>query len=814
MKRRKRVIIYAILSVIPIAIVYFLYPVYHPNNSINPQLSVEQIKKTTESFLKEQNIYYEKEALNVYAAKNQPLIKDVQSKFGLKKGNVLLRNYLPAYFYEVTLLKDTKIEISSDASNKDKKAGEEKNTGSNTLVNYDFNGNLIQYNRKLDDSVNYLKVPLEEAKHTAMLFIARYTNVYGKILNTASHDSTINMATDITSEGQRIEKNRFFFRWKVYDSVSSSVMVVKTAVVGNMVSQFSVNYSIPGVSQSEDENTVITIIAILFYVVVFLVMAVAGYKKIRAYEIGFKNAILIGLISGFSFAAYILMQMGSDFRNEVFIPMIFIFLFWGIIMFVLWAVSEAVVREIWKDKYYTFDVLMNGDFFHSRIGENIITGGFYGIVMLAIYLVFIAIVDTYFCRIQILPSDEAVKMFSNKLNVVYFFNSDIHFGAFYFVVFIAFIFTMLTRRFSKSFYVIAATLVIWGVVHSYVFTPSYIAVIAYMFIGAVVLFLFYRYEVFTALFAMCVFGFFLNSLQLLWLQNNSFIQIQMMPFVMTGLFVLYAIITLSTKDVISDLNKITPQFALHISERQRLQRELEIARDVQMSFLPRSNPFFPGLELAARCVPAMEVGGDYYDFIEFGNNQLGIVMGDVSGKGTQAAFYKTLSKGFLKAIAKTSSSPKDVLSKMNNMFYENVDRGNFITMLLGVFDLAEKKFVFASAGHNPVIYKKDSNEEARFLKSRGLALGLEKGEIFSKTIQEHEIKFDSNDVFILYTDGFTEAMNKKKEEYGEEELLKIINKNYVESAQEILDGHFFIVKNHIGKAVQHDDMSMVVVKIK
>src|SRR5690606_4425591 len=145
----------------------------------------------------------------------------------------------------------------------------------------------------------------------------------------------------------------------------------------------------------------------------------------------------------------------------------------------------------------------------------------------------------------------------------------------------------------------------------------------------------------------------------------------------------------------------TPAFAKNITERQRLQRELEIARDVQMSFLPKSTPDFSGLDIASQCIPAHEVGGDYYDFVKLDKNRLGIIIGDVSGKGTEAAFYMTLTKGFLKALSRSSDSPAAVLSNMNELFYENVERGTFISMIYGIFDIEKNALKLARAGHNP-----------------------------------------------------------------------------------------------------------------
>jgi len=256
-----------------------------------------------------------------------------------------------------------------------------------------------------------------------------------------------------------------------------------------------------------------------------------------------------------------------------------------------------------------------------------------------------------------------------------------------------------------------------------------------------------------------------------------------------------------------------PAFALNITERQRLQRELEIARDIQMSFLPKKNPLINYLDIASICIPALEVGGDYYDFIQFDGNKLGVIIGDVSGKGTQAAFYMILTKGFLKALAKSFRSPLKFLQDMNTLFYENVERGTFISMVCGIFDLENKKFMLARAGHNPVIVRKSAQKNAGTLHPTGLAIGLEKGIVFNKTIQEIEIEITKGDIFVFYTDGFTEARNKFKEEFGEERLVDIVKNNSGLTSEEILNQIIKEVKTFMGKTPQHDDMTMIVAKI-
>jgi serine phosphatase RsbU (regulator of sigma subunit) len=260
-------------------------------------------------------------------------------------------------------------------------------------------------------------------------------------------------------------------------------------------------------------------------------------------------------------------------------------------------------------------------------------------------------------------------------------------------------------------------------------------------------------------------------------------------------------------------DRYVPDYVRRVYERERIQRELEIARNVQVSFLPRHNPDIPHLDVATLCVPAKEVGGDYYDFIELGQDRLGVVIGDVSGKGISAAFYMTLTKGLLKAQARSGGSPRAVLTLLNELFYENAERGIFISMIYGIFDLKRRTLTFARAGHNPMMLRSCKKEMVEELSSPGIALGLESGEAFARTIEERTIGIEKDDIFIFYTDGINEARGKQEDEFGEDRLMLLIERNGDMKAGDLIEE----IKAEIGRFTrnidQHDDMTAVVIKI-
>jgi sigma-B regulation protein RsbU (phosphoserine phosphatase) len=255
-----------------------------------------------------------------------------------------------------------------------------------------------------------------------------------------------------------------------------------------------------------------------------------------------------------------------------------------------------------------------------------------------------------------------------------------------------------------------------------------------------------------------------------------------------------------------------PAHIRRIKERVRLQKELEIAHRVQLGLLPKTQPHVMGFDIAGVCVPALEVGGDYFDFVELQDGNLGIAVGDVSGKGIPAAIYMTLTKGILQSHAGEESSPKQVLSKVNYLMYRTIERNWYVSMFYAVLESKRRLLRFARAGHNPGIVFGSGESQARLLQTAGIGLGLDSGDVFTRTLVEGELQMTPGDTLVLYTDGFTEAMNSRQEEFGEQRFLELLQRYKNSSAQELLQYIFDDVKKFAGEYPQHDDMTLVVLK--
>lgn len=247
-------------------------------------------------------------------------------------------------------------------------------------------------------------------------------------------------------------------------------------------------------------------------------------------------------------------------------------------------------------------------------------------------------------------------------------------------------------------------------------------------------------------------------------------------------------------------------------ERERLKAEFSVAQRAQQQMLPDAPPQIPGLEISAICIPSKEVGGDLYDFLSLPDGKLGIVVADVSGKGVPASLYMTLTKGLLASVSETASDPGEILREVNRHLYEVCRRKMFVTLFLGVIDPATKRLTYARAGHNPTIFRRPM-EQTTLLTSGGIGLGLNGGKIFDQTLKVETLQLAANDKLYFYSDGITEAMNPKNEEYGEERLMSLAERLDSVGADEARDVVLESVKEFLVSNQPQDDQTLVIVKI-
>ena len=259
---------------------------------------------------------------------------------------------------------------------------------------------------------------------------------------------------------------------------------------------------------------------------------------------------------------------------------------------------------------------------------------------------------------------------------------------------------------------------------------------------------------------------------------------------------------------------------VEILERERLEREMQLARDIQRAFLPQVIPDLPGWELKVLWRTAREVGGDFYDFIELPGNRLGLVIADVADKGMPAALYMTLVRTLVRATAQSISSPARVLERVNDILEPDAQKGMFVTLAYAVLDLEKGELEYANAGHNPPILVRRRNCQLKRLTRGGMALGVQAG----NRIQGRQTVVEPGDYLVLYTDGVTEAFSPQGELFGEERLLQTIESTAAcilagtgpetAGAQEMLEAIDASVDSFSEGAQPADDLTLVVIKRK
>ncbi|MDD5504633.1 MAG: SpoIIE family protein phosphatase [Candidatus Omnitrophica bacterium] len=273
-------------------------------------------------------------------------------------------------------------------------------------------------------------------------------------------------------------------------------------------------------------------------------------------------------------------------------------------------------------------------------------------------------------------------------------------------------------------------------------------------------------------------------------------------------------------DELSDLavyfNKMSVDLKQHIaklqkttSDKERLLSELNIAKKIQQSFLPDSMPEIPGADISAMTIPAMTVGGDFYDFIPIDDNRVGIVIADVSGKGVPAALFVALSRAIIRSNASLFDSPHMMIEHANLRMIELSRSTMFETLFYAVLDTRRMTFSYANAGHNPPIVLTAPLLEASLLKAQAMPIGIRPGIVIGTETRS----VCRQDMIVLYTDGVTETRNLKDEEYGTIRLMKILRDNASMASSEIIDKIKEDLKTFSQGKQQHDDMTLIVIKI-
>jgi len=254
----------------------------------------------------------------------------------------------------------------------------------------------------------------------------------------------------------------------------------------------------------------------------------------------------------------------------------------------------------------------------------------------------------------------------------------------------------------------------------------------------------------------------------------------------------------------------------NLAEQERLQKEMQVAQEIQHTLLPDKFPEIEGYEIASYYDAAKEVGGDYFDFVEVDNDTLGIVVADVSGKGVPGSLVMTMIRTALRTEARGNKNAADVLSRVNDFVMNDMKRGMFVTIFYIILDSQNRTINYASAGHNPMILYRSKTKKSYYLNPRGFPIGINLPDrtLFRRSIQSDTLQLREDDVLIIYTDGITEAMNPNRERFGDERFLTTIRKFGNKKVKPLVENIREEIITFTEEFAQSDDITLVAIREK
>jgi len=242
----------------------------------------------------------------------------------------------------------------------------------------------------------------------------------------------------------------------------------------------------------------------------------------------------------------------------------------------------------------------------------------------------------------------------------------------------------------------------------------------------------------------------------------------------------------------------------------KMARELEVAGQIQASFLPSGLPEIAGWEIVAAIEPALQTSGDFYDFVELDNGRIGLIVADVADKGTGAALYMALSRTLIRTYAlQYPDHPEEALRLANERILQDTASDQFVTVFYGVLDTNKGTLTYTNAGHNPaLLLSKDGQTAPQWLGQTGIPLGMFEDMVWRQTV----VPIKRGDVLVMYSDGITEAQDVDAQEFGEDRLLAVMAAGNGRSAQAQQNNILRAIHEFVGEAPQFDDITLMVVQ--
>ncbi|MCX8496138.1 MAG: SpoIIE family protein phosphatase [Akkermansiaceae bacterium] len=247
-------------------------------------------------------------------------------------------------------------------------------------------------------------------------------------------------------------------------------------------------------------------------------------------------------------------------------------------------------------------------------------------------------------------------------------------------------------------------------------------------------------------------------------------------------------------------------------EKRAIEGELNNAREVQRVLLPQEDPLIHGFKISGTNVPARIISGDYYDYIDLGDQKFGVAIADVSGKGVPAGLLMAMCRSSLRSFASSDASPSIVMAAVNRQLFPDIREDMFISMSYGILNTANDTLTLSRAGHEPALLFRRETGKVELLRSPGLALGIDSGSVFERVTRDQEVALKAGDCVLFYTDGVKEAIDKEEQEFGMERMCESFRMAAPLGAEAILNRMQEELAQFTGEGPQMDDITLVAIE--
>ncbi|MEW6734191.1 MAG: SpoIIE family protein phosphatase [Acidobacteriota bacterium] len=744
---------------------------------------------------------------------DEPLILFVRDQFGARQGNEQLKTTIPGTFWEVTLRSRDDYTTALEWKWRVGHAGRitDGKEVHRALIRIDEQGRWFQFYQRGNENESGQSLSDEEALKIAIEWAQAHT-LY--ILGEQTPFLPDQMGRPVVV----FDGSTHRFHWALDSPIEGLKRQVTIEVTGKTVSYYGLEFQPPSNYPTQYASIwrfTLLLRIVLLVMAVFLVFFLL-IKQLRRDAIDFDFSFTYSTLLTFPLIALIIADLPA-LMNEEYVTVIkenfyllstsaFIWFVLLLLAIPVVALTDSLVRQAWHEKLSTFDALIRGRFGLPAVGRATLIGISAGISGLGVTM----LGNTLLARFGGYTHGTIFTFLNGPLASLWavFGSLGLALISSYILLFIA---ILIKQRVRAPRLVAILTALVWLVLLSTTGGrySNLLAFSVFALVGTTIaLYLLFRYDLLTVIAAIFSYLVCPAAVQLLFCDNSIYVVNGVATLVVLGGIVYSSKILAERVDGLPD-REFVPQYITRLQSRERIERDVEIARELQYQFLPQKLPKLTRLEVATLCRPAYEVGGDYYDFIELDDKRLGLVIADVSGKGIPAAFYMTMIKGIIQSRALEEVTPRDLLKQINWVIYKNTGSNTFVTLFYAIIDTERATLIYSNAGHNPPFII-SCDGQIRELSCGGMVLGV----MPRPEYQEEVIELRCDDLILFYTDGVIETTDVLGSEFGPQRLASLIMKRDGRPITELINDICKALDTFAAGAPQNDDITMILVSYK